>query len=124
MNESTIGVEFGEDSLSLFYTVSIELAHVGVRRPTLKRAHSQGWQAGAGCWLAALPGLWAGGLRSSLHGLLFHDWLGFLTVWPLSSKNEHLKRTMHAFFFITLSVTSSIVESMLRFKGREHRPAA
>lgn len=97
MSESTVGAEFGEDSLSLFHTVSVELVHVGVRGSTLKIVHSHGWQADAGCWLAAPPGLWAGDLSSSPCGLLFHDWLDFLIVWQLSSKNEHFKRTMCAF---------------------------
>lgn len=93
MNESPVWAEFTEDGLSLFHTVSVELAHVGVRGSTLKGTQSHGWQACAACWLAASPGLWAVGLRYPQSGLLCHGWLGFRTMWQLNPKNECLKTT-------------------------------
>lgn len=56
MNEP-IWAEFREDGLSLFHTVSVELAQLEAGGFTLKSAPSQGWQAGAGYWPAAPPGL-------------------------------------------------------------------
>ena len=129
MNESSIWTEFAEDDLTLFYTLLVESAQLGARGSTLQGAHSQEWRAGAGCWLAALPGLWAGGLSSSPRGLLFHGWLSFLTVWRLSqawasqeNKVEVCDIFMTYMVYLGPSVTTTIVTSMLRFKGRKYRP--
>lgn len=129
MNEFPFGLSFAEDDLTLFYTLLVESAQLGAGGSSLQGAHSEGWQAGAGCWLAALPGLWAGGLSSSPRGLLSHGWLSFLTVWRLSqapasqeSKVEVCDIFMTCMVYLGPSVTTTIVTSMVRFKGRKYRP--
>lgn len=42
MNASAIQADFGEDDLTLFHKVSVELVQLGARRSTLKGDLSQG----------------------------------------------------------------------------------
>ena len=46
MNAPALWADFGEDDLTLFHKVSVELVQLGARRSTLQGAHSQG-EAGA-----------------------------------------------------------------------------
>ena len=46
MHASALWVDFGEDDLTWFHKVPVELVQLGARRSTLKGAHSQG-EAGA-----------------------------------------------------------------------------
>lgn len=135
MNESAIWPWFEEDGLPLSHTVSVDLVQLQAGGISLEKAHWQGWQAGAGCWLAVPPGLWAAGFSSGLCELLLHDLLGFLKTWRVSSKNEHLKRTKKCIIFLWPSViflwpsmvflrpgvTFTVVTNMLRFRW-ESRP--
>ena len=70
---SCIWAEFADDGLTFSHAATVVLAQLRARGSTLKGAPSQG-EGGAGCWLAALPELEAGGLRSSPWELLF-SWL-------------------------------------------------
>ena len=96
LNESSTWAEFTDNGLTLFHTVSVEVAQLGARGFILKEAHSQGWQAGDSCWLVALQGCELEVLAllhesCFFHGLLSMAWvkhehlmLEHLTVWQLS----------------------------------------
>ena len=80
-----IWADFGEDDLTLFHKVPVELVQLGARRSTLKGAHSQG-EAGAE---------WSCGLEVLV---LLHMSCFIMALWVSSEyggwvKHEHSKRT-------------------------------
>ena len=116
MNASALWADVGEDDLTLFQKVSVEVVQLGARRSTLQEAHSQG-ESGAGgfssshmeCFITAL---WA----PSQYG-----------VWV---KHQHSKRTrwkcvrfydLAQSFYYWVSPLPS--HNMLRFQRREYRPS-
>ena len=90
-NESSTWAEFTDNGLTLFHTVSVEVAQLGARGFILKETHPQGWQAGDSCWLVALQGCELEVLA------LLHESCFFMAYWASSQygnwvKHEHLKR--------------------------------
>lgn len=56
-SESAIWVRLGREGPSLLHTVSPGLAQLRTGGSVSKMALSDAWQAGAGCWLEAQPGI-------------------------------------------------------------------
>lgn len=113
MTGSAIWAGFSEHGLCLLHTVAVESAQAGARGSARTWSLSHGWQAGAGCWLAAPPGP---------HGLevlvLPHVSCAGL---PRSMAAEFREQGGRALYFHDLvSVHHSHTQAQIQRKGSAH----